>query len=236
MFTSSARFYDLMYSWKDYEREVNYLLAVIQARLPGAKSVLDVACGTGEHLRYLTNLDRTGLDLDPELLRIARKKLPGVRLVHSDMTAFDLGREFDVVLCLFSAIGYVVTVRKLNAAISCMARHVIPGGILCVEPWFTPEQWFPQKTSMRTAEKGDLKVCRIFEGGKRGKTSTNRLHYLAANGAKVEHFTERHNLGLFTQDEMRYAFENAGLTVEFDPVGLENRGLYIGAKNSSAPY
>jgi hypothetical protein len=35
---------------------------------------------------------------------------------------------------------------------------------------------------------------------------------------------------LFTQDEMRYAFENAALTVEFDPVGVENRGLYIGTK------
>jgi len=157
--------------------------------------------------------------------------LPGVPMVQSDMAAFDLGRQFDVVLCLFSAIGYVVTVRKLNAAISCMARHVVPGGILCVEPWFTPEQWRPQETSMRTAEKGDLKVCRIFNGGKRGKTSTNTLHYLVADGGKVEYFTERHDLGLFTNDQMQYAFENAGLSVEFDPVGLENRGLYIGAKS-----
>src|SRR5208283_1005015 len=162
--------------------------------------------------------DRTGLDIDPELLRVAGTKLPDVRLVHSDMADFDLGSQFDVVLCLFSAIGYVVTVPKLNAAISCMARHLNPSGVLCVEPWFTPEQWLDPKASMRTAEKGDLKVCRIFEGGQRGKTSTNTLHYLVANGGKVEYFTESHNLGLFTQDEMRHAFEIAGLTVEFDLV------------------
>jgi SAM-dependent methyltransferase len=230
MYTHSAMFYDLIYSWKDYRREADYLLAIIQARVPGARNLLDVACGTGEHLRYLTKFDRTGLDLDSGLLRVARAKLPDVRLVHSDMADFDLGLQFDVVVCLFSAIGYVVTVPKLNAAISCMAKHLSPGGVLCVEPWFTPEQWIDSKISMRTAETEDLKVCRIFEGGQNGKTSTNTLHYLVANSGKVEYFTEFHNLGLFTQDEMRYAFENAGLTVEFDPVGVENRGLYIGTK------
>jgi hypothetical protein len=154
-------------------------------------------------------------------------------MVQADMTAFDLGREFDVVLCLFSAIGYAVTVQKLNASISCMARHLIPGGILCVEPWFAPEQWIPQQISMRTAEKGDLKVCRIFEGRTSDSTSTNILHYLVADGGKVEYFTECHNLGLFKQEEMCCAFENAGLSVEFDAIGLENRGLYIGTKPTS---
>ncbi len=231
MYTSSAAYYDLIYSWKDYGQEVNYLLAIIHSENPGAKSLLDVACGTGEHLRYLTQFDRIGLDLDPGLLRIARAKLPSVGMVHSDMADFDLGRQFDVVLCLFSAIGYVVTVRKLYAAIACMAKHVAPGGMLCVEPWFTPDQWSPQSTSMTTSEKGELKVCRMFKRGKRGKTSTNILHYLVADGGKVAYFTERHNLGLFTQEQMYRAFERAGLAVQFDPVGPENRGLYIGVKS-----
>jgi ubiquinone/menaquinone biosynthesis C-methylase UbiE len=232
MFTRSATFYDLVYSWKNYRQEVDHVLAIIHARVPGAKTILDVACGTGEHLRYLQDFDRTGLDLDPELLRVARTKLPEICLVQSDMMAFDLGREFDVVLCLFSAIGYVVTVEKLNACISCMARHVMPEGILCIEPWFTPEQWLPGRTLMTTAEEGDFKVCRIFQGGQSGKVSTNTLHYLVADGEKVEYFMENHNLGLFTEEEMRCAFEKARLAVEFDPIGLENRGLYIGTKRS----
>jgi SAM-dependent methyltransferase len=230
MYTRSATFYDLIYSWKDYRREVDYLLAIIQAQVSGARSLLDVACGTGEHLRYLTNFDRTGLDLDPELLRVAGSKLPDVRFVCSDMADFDLGSQFDVVMCLFSAIGYVLTVPRLNAAISCMGKHLSPGGILCVEPWFTPEQWCDSKVSMRTAEQEDVKVCRIFEGGQQGKISTNTLHYLVANGGKVEYFTESHNLGLFSQEEMQQAFDRAGLTVEFDPVGVENRGLYVGRR------
>jgi hypothetical protein len=71
-----------------------------------------------------------------------------------------------------------------------------------------------------------------MRNGQNGRISTNTLHYLVADGDIVEYFTENHDLGLFAEDEMRAAFERVGLTVEFDPVGLENRGLYIGTRRS----
>jgi SAM-dependent methyltransferase len=193
--------------------------------------MLDVACGTGEHLRFFEQFERTGIDLDPQLLAVARNKLPTVELVEADMTAFSLGRQFDVVVCLFSAIGYAVTIAKLNAAVLCMAEHVASGGLLIVEPWFTPEQWMPGQTSMRIGEEGVLKVCRIFAAGQEDKVSVNVLHYLVAEGDRVEYFTESHQLGLFTEEEMREAFERAGLDLEFDPEGV-GRGLYIGRKSA----
>jgi SAM-dependent methyltransferase len=231
MFTRSARFYDLIYSWKDYRRETEYLLELIRTRMTAAKSMLDVACGTGEHFRFFEQFERTGIDLDSQLLAVARNKLPTVEFVEADMTAFSLGRQFDVVICLFSAIGYAVTIEKLNAAVLCMAEHSAPEGLLIVEPWFTPDQWMPGKASLHTGEDGDLKVSRIFASGQEGKVSANTVHYLVAEGDKVEYFTESHRLGLFTEEEMRMAFERAGLDVEFDPVGL-GRGLYIGRKST----
>jgi ubiquinone/menaquinone biosynthesis C-methylase UbiE len=93
MFTQSAAFYDLIYSWKNYRQEVDRLLVIIRARVPEAKTILDVACGTGEHLRYLADFDRTGLDLDPKLLWVARRKLPDVAFILADMRAFDLSRQ-----------------------------------------------------------------------------------------------------------------------------------------------
>lgn len=230
MFTRSAKFYDLIYASKNYEQEAQYLRCIIKAQNPAATTILDVACGTGEHLRHFQDFARTGVDLNPELLAIAGTKFFDVSLIQADMANFDLGKQFDVVLCLFSAIGYVVTIEQLNASIACMARHVRPGGMLCVEPWFTPEKWLSRRISMRTAEQGDLKVCRIFEGDQKDKVSANILHYLVADHDKVEYFTENHSLGLFTEDEMLFAFERAALTVKLDPVGLDNRGLYIGTK------
>ena len=53
------------------------------------KSVLDVACGTGGHLRYLKDwFEVTGLDIDPAMVAQARDNLPDVQLIEADMRAF----------------------------------------------------------------------------------------------------------------------------------------------------
>ena len=59
------------------------------------------------------------------------------------------------------------------------------------------------------------------------RISTTEMHYLVATPAGVEHFVEHHELYLFTNDEMRRAFEDAGLGVDYDSTGLIGRGLWI---------
>ena len=55
MFSESAELYDLIYSrFKDYPAEARQLAELIRRERPGARTVLDVACGTAEHARLLT--------------------------------------------------------------------------------------------------------------------------------------------------------------------------------------
>jgi SAM-dependent methyltransferase len=145
MFKHSAQLYDQIYAFKDYRAEAETLADLIRRDLrSGGRRLLDVACGTGLHLQYLkAGFDVEGLDLDGELLEIARHRLPGVPLHQGDMIDFDLGREFDVITCLFSSIGYVRTLDNLYKAIGTMADHLLPGGLLLIEPWFTPAAWKP---------------------------------------------------------------------------------------------
>jgi ubiquinone/menaquinone biosynthesis C-methylase UbiE len=69
MFSASAELYDLVYSgFKDYAAETAQLVALIRQAHPQARTVLDVACGTGEHARLLVEqhgFEVDGLDLDP---------------------------------------------------------------------------------------------------------------------------------------------------------------------------
>ena len=128
MFTDSAAIYDAVYSFKDYAAESERLRTLIEENAPGATTLLDVACGTGKHLEQLrATYEVTGLDLDPDLLEIARVRLGDVELHVADMTDFALGRRFDVVTCLFSSIGYVGTVSRLERAIEAMASAPTAG-------------------------------------------------------------------------------------------------------------
>lgn len=228
-YTSRPELYDLEYSFKDYAGEVATLETIVRERHPNAKTLLDVACGTGKHLEHLhARFTCEGSDIDEGLLRIARERVPDVPLHHADMRDFDLGRTYDVVTCLFSAIGFVGGPDGLAAAARSFARHLEPGGLALVEPWLTPDVWIPNRPHLLTHEEPGLVLARATLSGLRGeRISTTEMHYVVATPAGVEHFVEHHELYLFTNDEMRSAFEAAGLTVDYDAAGPTGRGLLI---------
>jgi len=115
VFSRSARLYDAVYaSMRDYPREAAELDRLIQERRPGARTLLDIVCSTGAHLEHLTGYEVEGLDLDPEMLGVARERLPNVPLHEGDMADFELRKRFDAVVSMFSSIGYVLTEERLR--------------------------------------------------------------------------------------------------------------------------
>lgn len=228
MFSRSAGIYDAVYSFKDYAAEARRIHELVEERSPAASSLLDVACGTGKHLEQLRAwYEVGGLDLDPQLLEIARARLGDVPLVVEDMTSFELNRRFDVVTCLFSSIGYVGTLQRLNQAVAAMAGHLGSGGILIVEPWFAPDAWLTGRPHLLTVDEPDLKVARMTISGRDGRLAVMDFTYLVGTPGGVEIFSERHEAALFTDEEYRQAFDAAGLIVHHDDYGLIGRGLYI---------
>jgi SAM-dependent methyltransferase len=228
-FSQTARYYDTIYSFKDYQAEAQRLIAVIHEHLrSGGRRLLDVACGTGHHIEHLkATFDVEGLDISLELLGIARQRNPGVPFHQADMTDFHLGHEFDVVACLFSSIGYVRTLDNLAQAAACMARHLAPGGLLIIEPWFTPETWHPDTVHGLFIDEPQLKIARVSTSFAEGRLSYFDLHYLIGTPQGTEHFVERHELGLFETDEIRGLLTDLGLGVTYDAEGLTGRGLFI---------
>lgn len=232
MFSKSAQYYDEIYASidKDYTAEAKKAHKIIQAfKKSKGKSLLDVACGTGFHASLLSKYYQVeGIDLDPEMLAVAKKKHPNIRFHQGDMTDFDLARQFDALVCLFSSIGYVRTKSGLQKAIKNMSKHLLPGGVLLIEPWFTPRQWHPGRTSMTQVNQPDLKIVRMSYSAQKRNISTIEFQYLIGTPKGIEHHAEIHELGLFTHKEYVEAFKAAKLNVTHDPEGLDGRGLYIG--------
>ncbi len=216
MFSETAEYYDTIYlAMKDYGAEAEKLTAFVhQYGRSTGNWLLDVACGTGLHLSYLKqHFQVEGLDLDEQLLAIARQRNPAVPLHHTDMVDFALGCTFDVVTCLFSAIGYVKTLENLSRAVQCMARHLAPGGVLLIEPWFTPDTWYPGTVGARFINEPHLKIARMNTSSVEGRLSIMDMHYLVGTPEGIHHVVERHELG-----------------VTYDAAGLTGRGLYIGQR------
>jgi SAM-dependent methyltransferase len=235
MFTKTAKYYDLIYYGKDYPGEVNKLLELIREHEPApGDRLLDVACGTGHHIQYLKeHFTVEGLDLNPELLNLARQRNPEIPFHEGNMIDFNLEQKFDIITCLFSSIGYVKTIDNLNRTIANVGSHLNPGGLLLIEPWFTPDQWTPDTVHALFIDEPELKIARVNTSFAQGRLSYFDLHYLIGTPEKTEYFVETHELGLFEREEMEAAFTHAGLQVTYNEEGLIGRGLYLAWKLSS---
>lgn len=233
MFSESAPVYDLIYeaSGKDYAAESADVDALIQARDPGARRLLDVGCGTGGHLRHLrAHYDVFGVDLDPHMLAEARKHLGEIPLVEADMRTLALGTAFDAVICLFSVVGYMRSTAELDTAIGALARHLRPGGVLIVDGWVRPDAWREGSTFVQVATSDEMKVARVGRSRRDGTTTHLEMHYLIATTEAVDHLVEHHALTLFSPQDYETALERAGLTVEVVDGPMDGRDRYLGVK------
>lgn len=230
MYEESWRYYDAIYEpLKDYEKESERLWDQV-SRITGAQpeTWLDVACGTGLHAEHLSKwCEVTGVDLSHKFVRLAQARAPEASIVQGDMRAFNLGRQFDVVSCLFSAVGHLESPRELTQAFGQFAGHLAPGGVIIVEPWIFPDQWREGLTAIDTGKREDEQVARLAVSKRDGDFSVFELQYNIVSPRGFRQFREIGRHRLHSDAEYRQAFQDAGLKVSFDDTGPMGRGLYI---------
>ncbi len=232
MYKQLADYYDEIYHFKNYQKEAEKIENLVQQhKKSSGNHLLDVACGTGNHIAYLKQLYIVeGLDLSPQMLRIARKKHPDVVFHQGDMTSFKLKNRFDVITCLFSAIGHLKTKARMRRAVRNMGSHLQPGGLMILEPWITPANFRRGRIGWDFVDKPNLKIARMNINKVRGPVSAFEYHYLIGTPKRVQHVVDKVSQGLWTHEEHLEAFRDAGLKVSFDSEGLMGRGLYLGVK------
>ncbi len=228
-----AKYYDLIYSDKDYRgeaREITRILAKYK-RAKG-KRLLDVACGTGEHLRYLSKrFSCTGTDLNREMLAVARKKLPGVRFIQRDMADLRLREKFDVITCLFSSIGYLRTAPLLQRALNGFYDALDEGGVAIIDGWLTGGQWKDKSVHMHTYGRKGLEIATVGYSTRKGKLSRFEAHYLIGEvGKGVSYVRDAHRLRLTESSEFLALMRRAGFRTIVFKGAFGGRNRYLGIK------
>jgi SAM-dependent methyltransferase len=232
MFDELAPYYDEWLARKPYRGEGARLVSVARRYLRSTgRAWLDVGCGTGRHLDYLrATFEVAGVDASRRMLAIARRRLPGVPLRIGDMRTFDLHRKFDVVTCLFGALGHLPTERDVRLAIANFARHLRPGGVCIVEPWIQPSAFREGMVHVMERRTRGKVLIRLAYSRRRERQSEIECHYLvAATGVGVRHIQEVNRGALLSRGELARAARAAGLRPTFLARGLiGGRGLLVG--------
>lgn len=123
-----GKFYDdIMGDQKANASDINKL---IKKSHPNAKSLLEIACGTGSYLKQLSkSYEVCGLDNSSIMLSIAKNKLNKIPLYKADMLKFKFDQRFDIIICMNDSVNHLLNLRDLKKLISNVSAHLNKNGI-----------------------------------------------------------------------------------------------------------
>jgi SAM-dependent methyltransferase len=237
LYNKSAKFYDALYHFRDYKSASEKLSFIIRDYNPFAVTLLDTACGTGKHIEHLRKFFETeGLDVNEELLEIAKERCPEINLHCQSMIDFKLEKKYDVITCLFGSIAYVKTPENLVKTIRAMSENLNTGGLLIIEPWFSKDKYWLDRITANHYDEKDLKITWMYASKLEGENAVLDINYLVGTPEEVSYFREKHVLGLFSDAQYMEAMTRAGIEVKYQSECLFGKGvgngLYIGKKTN----
>lgn len=217
-----AQIYDAIYAGKPYKDEVDFIdkLSIEHRRTRG--SLLDMACGTGTHAFMLSDLgyEVVAFDLSESMLDVAQKKQTATpcpaQFLHGDMRTFQYEeKQFDVIVCLFNAIGYITETQDMLKTLGQVYNNLAPGGLFIFDFWNAAAMLrnFEPVRVLRIPKK-ESEIIRISETSLNYPQQTCSVKYtlieLLNNGSY--HQTEESQLNrFFTVNEMEGLLTTAGL-------------------------
>ncbi len=220
---------------KNYEGDSKVVEHLIrQFEVKPSKTLLDVGCGTGEHLRYLSqSFQCKGIDISKEMIKIARTKVAEAEFKIADMTNFSLVEKFDVITCLFSSIGYVQTFKNLVRTLKNFHHHLNNGGLTLVEPWVFKKDFQKGTVSIDTYEDDKTKLVRMGTSKLTRSRWLVYFHYLIGTDGEIKHVGEVHRMLAANDEDYLRAFKLAGYSkIRFlkEDQWTIRRGLFVAVK------
>jgi len=225
IFDHYAQYYDLLYSVKNYEAEADYVCSLIEKFGRGARSMLDIGCGTGSHGFHFAqrDYDVTGVDLSPKMISLANQKkaqkgIENISFEQGDILSLRLHREFDVVVSLFHVMNYLTKTSDMAAGFANAVNYVRPGGLFIFDSWYGPAVLSDlPKVGVRRFENDRIKVTRLAEPTLHPNRNVVDVKYeiivQRKGSADVAFIKETHAVRYFFETEIEELLEGLGVEI-----------------------
>lgn len=240
-----ARVYDATFRDKNYEHDCEYLETAFQRHaMRRPERILDLGAGTGTHALILgkRGYQVTCVDRSAAMLAVAQAKASAAQVdletVVADLRDVNLGVKFDVVLSMFTVLGYMVETSDVLRAFASARRHLRPGGLLIFDVAYGPAVLGLQPRERTKIVRADgHTVIRLFRPTllePQNAVDVDLEVYELDADRVVAHSTERHVTRYFFQPELRHYLTQAGFeAITFDAFPVvdrppDNKSWYVG--------
>lgn len=208
VFGNYSKYYDLLYSDKDYYAESQYIESLIKKFNPNTKTILELGCGTGKHAKLLNQkgYDVYGVDLSETMLEQAKEL--GINCELADVRNFHTDKKFDTVLSLFHVASYQITDDDILNYFGTASQHLNSGGIFIFDLWYKPAVLAQvPENRVKELENNDIKVKRFCNPNHIEDKYIVEVNYdieiLDKATNKIEKICEKHSMRYFSIDEIK---------------------------------
>lgn len=133
LYTDLSNYYDLMCVDIDYQAQSHCIHRLHQLFGNGGKIHLDLACGTGPHVRHFLDFGfkSSGLDINQPMLDIARQRCPQAHFSLQNMCQFQLTEPVDLITCFLYSIHYCDDIERVKQCLISVYNNLNSKGIFC---------------------------------------------------------------------------------------------------------
>ena len=133
LYTDLSDYYDLMCADIDYQAQSHAIQRLQQIFGNGGDRHLDLACGTGPHVRHFLDAGFTssGLDINQPMLDKAAMRCPEAHFALQDMCSFNVNEPLDLITCFLYSIHYSGGIERLKACIASVHAALASDGLFC---------------------------------------------------------------------------------------------------------
>ena len=133
LYTDLSGYYDLMCADIDYPEQSTGVHRLNQLFGNGGHHHLDLACGTGPHIRHFLDFgyQSQGLDINQPMLDKAKKRCPEAEFTLGDIGNFAFDQPFDLITCFLYSIHYSSDIDRLKSCITSVHEALQEHGVFC---------------------------------------------------------------------------------------------------------
>ncbi|MGH8602496.1 MAG: class I SAM-dependent DNA methyltransferase [Gammaproteobacteria bacterium] len=133
LYTDLSGYYDLMCADIDYRAQSHCIHRLQQLFGNAGHRHLDLACGTGPHVRHFIDAGyaSSGLDINQPMLDRAAIRCPDARFSLHDMCRFTVSEPLDLITCFLYSIHYSAGIEKLKECIVSVHNALKTNGVFC---------------------------------------------------------------------------------------------------------
>lgn len=195
-YSGFAMVYDQLMSREKYNRWNELIMETVSKHGVAKDVAIDIACGTGNITRFLIEagfVTVIGIDNSTSMLTVARKKLPHVTFVRSDIRRFQLpgGLQANFAVSFYDSLNYLLTDKDMVRALRSIATNIRPGAIFLFDMNTRDHVEASQRYEPREFQIGDTEVEFVFGGKDRIWTLDIRLTDKATQRVSMERHLER---------------------------------------------